>query len=176
MARPSRFSPEVRERTVRSTPPRCTTSSRYGNSSGRRNTSPAGVAMITGDGVRSGQREPSCARQAAPRLGGVRSGAGVRTRRLAPGCRRRSGYGGFGRRAAWHRRTSYRWRRCRRGGIWRSRTGSRSRFGVARTSSRGAIRASGIDLRAREDGPPRSEERAGRSADTGGVWLGPYGG
>ena len=54
----------------------------------------------------------------------------VRTRRSAPGCRRRSGHGGFGRQAAWQRRTlCLRRRRCR-GGIWRSPIESRSRSGV----------------------------------------------
>ena len=62
----------------------------------------------------------------------LRPDARVRTRRSAPGCRRRSGHGGFGRQAAWPRHTSGRRRRRRRGGIWRSPTGSRSRSGAPR--------------------------------------------
>jgi hypothetical protein len=100
---------------------------------------------------RAGRRRLPCSRhRTATRtsrwspatLGGVRSGAGsgrrlrpdarVRTRRLPPGCCRRSGYGGFGRLGAWHRGTSSRRRHRRRGGIWRSPTGSRSRSGAPR--------------------------------------------
>ena len=54
----------------------------------------------------------------------------VRTRRSAPGCRQQSGHGGFGRQAAWQRRTlCLRLRRCL-GGICRSPSGSRSRSRV----------------------------------------------
>src|SRR5207245_1481194 len=56
----------------------------------------------------------------------------VRTRRSAPGCRQQSGHGGFGRQAAWQRRTlCLRLRRCL-GGICRSPSGSRSRSRVFR--------------------------------------------
>jgi hypothetical protein len=92
------------------------------------------------EGVRNEPDERNYARRAGPRFGGVRSSAGsgwqlrpdtrVRTRRSAPGCRRRSGHGGFGRQAAWQRRTlCLRLRRCR-GGIWCSPIGSRSRSGA----------------------------------------------